>query len=68
MTREIIKTEIEILNTPKHGISNPYVVARVDRYDGVLAYWYYGSYRDKEMAEDAASSLGNGIVLWNKTE
>ena len=62
MNTELIETCIEVLNAPNQ-ISNRYVVARMERYKGVLSYWYYGNYEDRESAEDVASSLGNGIVI-----
>ena len=53
-----VKASIEIVNAPEK-LHRYTVVRRAD--DGKL--WYYGTYSDKNRAEQACAELGNGVLI-----
>lgn len=53
----------EINNMPEIEETGFLVVRRYEDNEGRVSLWYYGCYERKEVADEVASEIGNGLVL-----
>lgn len=61
--KEVI-VKAKIINAPgKPMPKGSYLVARQDITVGHPELWYYGCFKEKERAEEAAVEIRNGVVL-----
>lgn len=60
MNNDVIDAKVFVHNLPTQKIVNgAFVVVRVVDTE----FWYYGTWSNKETAQDVAVEIGNGVVL-----
>lgn len=64
MKSQNVRVSVKIENTPNKPFPvGSFIVARQDITCGSPQLWYYGCFKERERAEQAAVEIRNGVVL-----